>query len=400
MTRIIDPLETERPAPAANGGPAQTNPDGDKVATPDGPAQRRPFTVWKPSDFLAYVPPAGMDFLQDGLLRRGELCLLAGQGGLGKSRLSLWLACCQITGREWCGLGTAGEPATWLFVGNENSVLRWKTDLEAMRANFTDAEWATLEDRLRLLAMVEPEDGVMVLTDSCDRLARTLDEIRPGVLVLDPWAAFIPGNENDSHDTRDAVAWLLRIVRGHAPDAALLVVAHARTGREHARRAADGFEAGGFIRGSKVLYSIARAQLNLAPGSADDSSRLVLAWGKGNNGPRFEPRGVRLNPQTFAYEPDPEFDLREWRDAVDGGTKGDKANAADVWHAVNDGCRQAKDIAAHLEAEWQTPRRTAERLIQAAVSNGYIETVTPRGSYALGPKRPPGVATAPAVGDV
>ena len=363
------------------------------VAAGPAAAVKRPctaFTVWPPSGFLAYVPPQGVDFLADGLLRRGELCLLAGQGGLGKSRLSLWLACCQITGGDWCGLATVGEPAKWLFVGNENSVLRWQTDLAAMRKNFTPAQWEAIEAHLRLVALVEPTDGIMVLSESADRLAATLDAEKPDVLVLDPWAAFIPGDENDSRDTRDALSSLLRIVREHTVNAAVLVVAHARTGREQARRAADSFDGGNFVRGSKVLFSTARAQLNLAPGDEDDANRLILAAGKSNNGPRFATRGVIFNPATFAYGVDPDFDLATWRDAVEGKRSGSRATVTDVWRAVQDGHNKTCDIAAHLLATLKVPRRTVERLINTAVTDGYLLGTEPRGSYLSGPNRPPG----------
>ena len=352
---------------------------------------RSAFTVWKPSEFLNYEPPPGQDLLGDGLLRRSELCLLAGQGGLGKSRLSLWLALCQITGRPWCGLPTKGAPATWLFVGNENSVVRWKTDLRQMQKNFSADEWALIETKLRLVALVEPADGVMILSESAARLAATLAAHKPDVLVLDPWAAFIPGNENDTQDTRDALAYLFGILRQEAPTAAVLVVAHARTGRDQAKRAADCFDGGGFVRGSKVLFSTARAQLNLAPGDSDDAERLVLACGKTNNGERFETRGLLFDSETFAYGLDPDFNLTEWRAVVEGKSNTPSLTMADLWRVVESGeCKTGK-IADRLKQTHNASKRTVERLLSRAVDLGYLASGNPHGTYLMGATRPPGL---------
>ena len=90
----------------------------DKVIREEKPR----LSVWPPSQILAYDIPPGQDLLGTGYVRKGELTTLLGMGGLGKTRLALWLAICQITGREWCGLPTGGEPQRWLLISNENSL--------------------------------------------------------------------------------------------------------------------------------------------------------------------------------------------------------------------------------------------------------------------------------------
>ena len=70
----------------------------------------RPYSLWSPSQFFAYKVDPSASFLGDGLIERGEWTSLVGIGGLGKTRLALWFCICQITGREWCGIKTTGEP--------------------------------------------------------------------------------------------------------------------------------------------------------------------------------------------------------------------------------------------------------------------------------------------------
>lgn len=59
MSRIIDPLEPERPAPAANGEPAQANPDG-AIFIPKSPSPQDPALGLQPSGPChSASPPAG-----------------------------------------------------------------------------------------------------------------------------------------------------------------------------------------------------------------------------------------------------------------------------------------------------------------------------------------------------
>src|SRR5262245_1333891 len=84
-----------------------------------GEAELKPLTIWKPSQFLQYVEPANNHLVLPAYLSKGSITSMIGQGGLGKSRLALWLAVSQITGKPWCGLETGGDPQRWLFLGDE-----------------------------------------------------------------------------------------------------------------------------------------------------------------------------------------------------------------------------------------------------------------------------------------
>ena len=70
-----------------------------------------PYTIWRPSQFLDWKEPPGSHLLLPAYLSKGQLTTLIGLGGLGKTRLALYLAICQILGRPWCGIETGGEPA-------------------------------------------------------------------------------------------------------------------------------------------------------------------------------------------------------------------------------------------------------------------------------------------------
>ena len=56
----------------------------------------KPFTLWRPSQFLQYTAPEGAVILGDHLLELGKWMSVLGVGGLGKTRIILYLAICQI----------------------------------------------------------------------------------------------------------------------------------------------------------------------------------------------------------------------------------------------------------------------------------------------------------------
>ncbi len=275
----------------------------------------QPFTIWTPARFLAWQPPADACLLGDGLVVRGEFTSLVGIGGLGKSRISLQLAIAQILGSDWCGFPTHGAPATWLFISPENGISRWKTDLTGMLRDLSESERATVEEHLRLFAMTPEEDGDVCLADPLARarLAATLATEKPDVVVFDPLADMVDGDESKTVDMIATLRRLRSIIRTNAPTAAVLVIHHSRTGAANVAQAGSNFDAGNFARGAKALFSRVRCELQLAPADKDDSNRLVLACGKVSNSPRFATRGIVFDPESFTYDVDPDFSLDTWR---------------------------------------------------------------------------------------
>jgi len=72
----------------------------------------------------------------------------------------IWLAVCQIIGREFCGLATSSPPLRWLFIGPENSCRRWHDDFKRLRDSLTEAEWTLVQENIVCVAQVEPEEAL------------------------------------------------------------------------------------------------------------------------------------------------------------------------------------------------------------------------------------------------
>jgi hypothetical protein len=170
------------------------------------------------------------------------------------------------------------------------------------------------------------------------------------------------------------------------------IVHHARTGAANVGQAGDLFNAGNYGRGSKALYSRVRCEIQLAPADRDDPNRLVLACGKANDAPKFEPRCVVFNPETFEYSVDPDFDIDAWRNDVAGKRSGAAAvTIADVAEVVRENSTHPGDevsmktIVANLEDSGAEPR-TIKKWVKKAVDAGYLRNGKKRSLYRLGAK--------------
>jgi hypothetical protein len=355
----------------------------------------KPLPVWSPEDFLAYKPDPGAFLLGDGLIERGELTSLVGIGGLGKSRIALWFCVCQIIRRKWCGLSTNGEPQRCLFLSTENGVRRWKTDLEKMLLPLTDEERDKVQIHLRVLALIPGEDCDMNLgkLEAVARLTETIRTEAPGLIVFDPFADMISGDENKTADLVTTLQTLRTVLRKAAPNAAGLIIHHARTGASNVAQAGDNFSAGNFGRGAKALYSSIRCELQLAPGDRDNDRKLVLACGKANNCEKFPPRGIVFNSESFSYDLDPDFNLDEWRDDVAGKRRNQSLTIAQVVNIVTDLCPLLGDEAkagaiqdAVKETTGGASVRTVRDRLREAKKAGYLRDGERKGTYRLGSK--------------
>lgn len=367
---------------------------GEQEAPPIEAKGPRPFSVWAPSQFLAFKPPEGAIVLGDSILERGKWTSFVGVGGLGKTRLVLWLAVCQIRGRAWCGLDVHGKPLRWLLLSTENGLRRWQTDLAAMLAGLSQEDCDLIEANIRILALSDDEDGDLNAgsPEAMARLAVTLREHKPDVIGFDPFADMIDGDENKTEDVVRTCRTLRQIVRREAPAAAVLLIHHARTGSANVAQAGDNFSAGNFGRGAKALYSMVRAEIQLAPGDRDDSNKLVLACGKNSDGPKFPARGVIFDAPTCSYQLDPAFSLEDWRADVTGQRSGKSCTITDAVDAVRElapmAGTEAKtvDIVRLMEDATGAKIRTCKDRLADALDSGHLLRGSRTGFYRLGTK--------------
>lgn len=379
--------------------PSQTAqlPGGVLLDEPEADSPVKPLTVWTPDELLAWTPPSDAVIIGDanhGYVVREELTVIIGPPGTGKSRLLTWGAICAITGRQFAGLGIQNSPTKWLLIGNENSRRRQRYDLERMMSTLTNAERESVRSNLRIHVLDQARDSLLDLGDRGAReaIAATLRLHTPDVVVFDPWANMVPGDENKNSDVRDGVRHLLNLVRLNAPRAACIVVHHARTGAATVAQAGNRFSGASLSRGGKALPSAARCEIAVWPGDAEDGGRIVVTCEKSNNAPIFAPRGLILDPESMTYDIDPSFNVEAWRDDVSGKKTNQSASIADVFLAVKSICRYPGDTAKTSELVQSVKDatgasvRTVKTRLADALKLGYLRKGKTLGTYMLGAK--------------
>ena len=324
-----------------------------------------------PSEILAMPRNPKANFLGDRLLGVGRSLVLAGIGGLGKSRLVLQLLVAFILERVWCGIEThhtKGQP--WMLVQTQNSTDRLQDDLEPLKT-YAGHDWPLVEKNLLIHTLETDRDLMLHLSDpqNARDLESAIRHHNPIGVVFDPLNEIGIGDLSKDVDMTATCNAIGHISRAGNPNRAIIILTHAITGLAGMKKA-FGFEAAGFGRNSKNLQTWTRAQINIIPGT-EDYSILVLSCGKLNDGKKFSPFAIRLLPDTMIYEPEPDFDIEALREHVENGQKTRTTYQPEIVAEMEWPKPQLDkpQLAAAIRDETGCSNSTAYRLIDAAVTH-------------------------------
>jgi hypothetical protein len=262
------------------------------------------------SQSQSYSQPAGSILIGDSHIVRGNVTVLAGPPGVGKSKSIAALAEAGACRYSWFG-----QPAHCRFktfiLQNENGRARLKTEL-------ADLDLA-VEDYLRVT--VPPPFGLCFSRRDFRRdLERALATFRPDLVIIDPWNAV--ARDDKARDYLESFD-LVRSVIGTGLDApAILIVAHTRKPLPNER--ASGRALMNLLAGSYVLSSIPRSIFILQ--HATDSvqeDRVIVTCCKNNDGQLGQRGCYRRSGGQWPLVTD--FDWQAWDHPLSQADK-DKQN--------------------------------------------------------------------------
>lgn len=236
----------------------------------------------------AALTPARMRFLDRPRLPLGELTMLAGEAGLGKSALIIDYAAKATRGM--LDADHAGEPRDVLIAGTEES--REATMLPRLIAAGADLARVHFLD-----ATDSGQASTLTIPDDLDALDDAIRQTGAVLATLDPLSAFLSGKVNSwrEHDVRRALAPLAQVARDR--HAAILAVAHLNKG--------DADKLLQRVGGSGGFGAVVRSVIAFGRDPSDPDPRgprRIIAHAKCNVAAEAGPLAAVIEPATIQLE--------------------------------------------------------------------------------------------------
>ena len=245
--------------------------------------QVEPIAFFDPADAWTDDDPPPRQWDVAGMIPRGEVTLLYGEGGVGKTLLAHQYAVCAAAGVKWLGQDT--RPARVMAVFCEDDEMELRRRHVAIRRLLGVSD--PLRGRLRLVSR-RGKDNVLAhwprgdfkLTDFYHQLAGDILAWRPDVLILDTLADIYGGSEID----RAQVNRFVKQVLGSLVEpvgASAIVLGHPSVGGRAEGRS-----------GSTAWSNAARSRLYLRYPDKKETGNLRELEGMKSN---YAPKGLRIN---------------------------------------------------------------------------------------------------------
>lgn len=218
----------------------------------------------------------------DEWIPHGQTTLLSGDGGVGKSLISLQLAVDRALGRDWMGKKT--EPGASLFLTAEDEEDEIKRRLRSICLR-QGADLAEVLDRLEVislhgedavLATPHLKDGMLRPTTLYTRLMDTIEILKPTLVILDTQADLFGGDENKRMHARQFIGLCQRMALERG--CAVVLLAHPSVA---------GLSSGSGVSGTTAWSNSVRSRIYLsrevdAKGAEADRNIRILEIKKAN----------------------------------------------------------------------------------------------------------------------
>jgi hypothetical protein len=276
--------------------------------SPEKKAREARIRFFKPSELRDYEPENGAVLVGDSHILRGEVFVIGGEPGVGKSTAATELAICGATGSDWLGLVTHGRFKT-LIIQNENGRYRLQQEYAA-RGFGSEIEESIL--------VSEPPPYGMTLNhpEFLEDVKSTLESFLPDVVIFDPWNA--AARDDKAADYSAAFDALRNMLPKGKERPALGIVAHTKKPQANEKRT-GGSGLMHLLAGSYVLTSVPRAIFIMVRGGNDETDNSIVWFNpKNSNGPAAPRTAWEREPKGFTFLND--FDWKTF-EGGEGGRK-------------------------------------------------------------------------------
>jgi hypothetical protein len=227
---------------------------------------------------LSNVVSEKVEFLFEPYLPKGKLTIFCGNGGVGKSTVSLKIAALVSNGEDFDGKKTRDPQTVLIFNAEDGIADTIKPRLEANGADST-----------KIFAYTE----FMFLDESGLEVFKSIvTQLKPGLIIVDPIQSFFDGSKdmNRSNHIRAVLSPLIKIAQDF--DVAILIIAHMNkdSGKNPLHR----------INGSVDIGAAVRSVLSVEK-IPDDPDSQVIFHTKSNLAKKGVPIGYRIKDGVIEW---------------------------------------------------------------------------------------------------
>ncbi len=239
--------------------------------------------------------PQPREWVVDGWMPKGEVTLLYGDGGVGKSLLAMQFATCAATSRPWLGQTTRPSRVMGFFCEDgEDELFRRQADInKALGVEFAELADLRLISRKHFdntFALWDRQTGALKLQPVWHQLVQAAKAFRADVLIVDTIADVFAGSEID----RAQVSAFVKSCLGRIAQeigGSVLALGHPSL---------SGKSSGSGTSGSTAWSNAARSRLYLKhPKGSERGNTRVLEGMKANYGPKGSELIVRWHRGAF-----------------------------------------------------------------------------------------------------
>jgi RecA-family ATPase len=233
-----------------------------------------------------------------------------GEGGAGKSTITLQLCIAAVTGKSWMGVEPAQGSALFIDCEDGANVIHQRA---ANIAQYYDTNFADMDGKLHLVSLFN-KDAVLAFYDRrgsrirptplYNHLLEMAGDLKPKIIGLASVADVFAGSELDRGQVRQFVRMLGRIA--FVANAGLVLIAHPSL---------SGISSGTGLSGSTQWHNAVRARFYLqypkrenGNGEEPESDLRELVYKKSNYGPPVQSVGLQYQNGLFVPLTGPAFD--------------------------------------------------------------------------------------------
>jgi hypothetical protein len=265
-----------------------------------------------PEEYRNFVVPDGACLLGDYHLLRGDIALLAGPPGVGKSRAAIALAVCGASRISWFGFPVHQKLRT-VILQTENGKIRLHLEINEIGHEIDDCVWIS----------EPPECGLAFHSAAFrDAVKQIIDQLKPDLVIFDPWNGIAMSEKQ--RDIAEAFKWIRTTIPQSLQSPAILIVAHTRKPRADERTCGRALLNN--VVGSYMLVSVPRSVFVLQHASDDtNEDRIVFTCVKNNNG-LLGDSSAWTRTAGGIFEPVLNFDWESFSQAKD--------SKIDLWRSI------------------------------------------------------------------